>query len=115
MTVSILPTVHGPVYMCFLVISCSPLLTKVHVNCAQWEELSEVLQSDGLAVNNTYRDGFCFEHAIDYELQTQYNDNRTVEGTHNAILVEQNDKKEHYEQFHYTNGDIMAKATAFFI
>ena len=56
-------------------------------------ELSEVLQSDGLTVNNTYGDGFCFKHAIADDLQTHYNDNRTVEGMCNVILAELNEKR----------------------
>ena len=73
--------------------------------------MSEVLQSDGLCVNNTYGDGFCFEHTIAYDLQTHYNDNRTVEGICNAILLELNEKKDCYEQFYYSDGDIMAEVT----
>ena len=57
---------------------------------AQWEELSEVLQSDGLAVSNTYGNGFCFECAIAYDLQTHYNDNSTVEGICNGSPIELN-------------------------
>ena len=83
-----------------LVIACSLLLAIVHVNCLHGgRELSEILQCDWLAANNTYGDGFCFEHAIAYDLQTHYNDNRTVEGLCNAILVELDETKDYYEHF----------------